>query len=359
MRNKLLNILSSTTLGMILLTLMVSGSISNNAVKAQSDKNEQGIAILSYEGLVSAPYDFIVRGGRYTSTISIGALKTSLQPTIYLTYDYPFYDSIVEEGEVKYQLLENCEYQTVELDKNGKGIHRQDCYGLGDFRYGGLIYYSLENEDIWIPFSSQYTIGYSSFEINSIVDNILFRGIDNFVAKEAIGYNVDDMFLSISEGGTILPAENGKYNVHIPKTNELKKINITSTIISSQGRKTLGDTEFQIFNVPHPTIMIAGENCDGSILKKDSLIERPYLSTNSSYDFLLVSGDDFEIVSYSFIYTKNGDIVKRSVLGSQFSFQILEDIRSMAQGTLITITDVYYNGPSGEFKTNGLSIIVQ
>ncbi|PLX08606.1 MAG: hypothetical protein C0596_07050 [Marinilabiliales bacterium] len=50
------------------------------------------IRITSLEGLVSSPRSFIVRGGQYQSSIFLGARDTTMRPTIYLTYDAPFYD---------------------------------------------------------------------------------------------------------------------------------------------------------------------------------------------------------------------------------------------------------------------------
>ncbi|MDD3688299.1 MAG: hypothetical protein PHE56_16265, partial [Bacteroidales bacterium] len=54
------------------------------------------IRITSLEALVSTPRSFIIRGGKYTSNVFLGARDTSMRPTIYLTYNAPFYDSVVE-----------------------------------------------------------------------------------------------------------------------------------------------------------------------------------------------------------------------------------------------------------------------
>jgi gliding motility-associated protein GldM len=61
------------------------------------------IRITSLEALVSSPRSFVIRGGKYTSTIFLGARDTSMKPKVHLTYNAPFYDSIRgENGEIKY-----------------------------------------------------------------------------------------------------------------------------------------------------------------------------------------------------------------------------------------------------------------
>ena len=71
------------------------------------------VRITDLLGLVSAPKSFIVRGGEYTSEIFLGALDTTMKPEFWITTNYPFWDSIVENGEVKYTRRAGVNYDTL------------------------------------------------------------------------------------------------------------------------------------------------------------------------------------------------------------------------------------------------------
>src|SRR5690554_6441325 len=106
------------------------------------------IRITALEALVSSPRSFVIRGGKYSSNVFLGARDTSMRPTIYLTYNAPFYDSTVVNGEVQYKLRQGANYDTLPIDESGKGLHVRDCGGVGDFNYGGLVHYKSNKGDM-------------------------------------------------------------------------------------------------------------------------------------------------------------------------------------------------------------------
>ncbi len=117
------------------------------------------LRITSLNALVVAPNSIVEYGGTYSAKICLGAGDRTMRPTIYYTNQAPFYDSIVEDRDVRYKLLKGVQYDTLALDDSGNGVIRVACNSLGVFNYGGLIHYVSNRGDMWMPFNSSYQVG--------------------------------------------------------------------------------------------------------------------------------------------------------------------------------------------------------
>jgi len=316
------------------------------------------IRITSLEGLVSSPRSFIVRGGQYQSSIFLGARDTTMRPTIYLTYDAPFYDSTVVDGVVTYKKREGVQYDTVALDASGKGQYLTDCSGVGDFTYGGLVHYVSNRGEMWLPYEANYTVGDAGFTVSASKCNVFYKGLENPVDVSVSGYPQEDVSVSISGGASIRAAGAGKYIVTVPTSVTAKQVNITVSVRTDGGR-TLGSAPFNVLNVPQPSILVAGAYKDGAELPKAALTRNPYLTARLESDFFPFEGVSYSVAKYDFFYTVRGVTNKVTVNGNQFSPAVLSEIGKMGQGSQVSFSNIYYSGPSGTRQTNGVTVILK
>lgn len=316
------------------------------------------IRITSLEGLVSSPRSFIVRGGQYQSSIFLGARDTTMRPTIYLTYDAPFYDSTVVDGVVTYKKREGVQYDTVALDASGKGQYLTDCSGVGDFTYGGLVHYVSNRGEMWLPYEANYTVGDAGFTVSASKCNVFYKGLENPVDVSVSGYPQEDVSVSISGGASIRAAGAGKYIVTVPTSVTAKQVNITVSVRTDGGR-TLGSAPFNVLNVPPPSILVAGAYKDGAELPKAALTRNPYLTARLESDFFPFEGVSYSVAKYDFFYTVRGVTNKVTVNGNQFSPAVLSEIGKMGQGSQVSFSNIYYSGPSGTRQTNGVTVILK
>ncbi len=318
------------------------------------------IRITELTGLVSSPKSFIVRGGTYESKIFLGARDTTMRPEIWVTYDYPFYDSIVTpDGKVQFRKREGAQYDTVPVDESGNGLFMADCGGAGDFSYGGVILYKANTGDMTLPFESNYTVGESGYTVSASKCNVFYKGLENPVDVSVAGYPKESVSVSISGGASIRAVGNGKYMVTVPQSVSAKQVNVTVSVRTDEGGRTLGSAPFNILNVPPPTILVAGAYKDGAELPKAALTRNPYLSAKLESDFFPFEGVTYSVAKYDFFYTVRGVTNKVTVNGSQFSGAVTSEIQKMGQGSRVSFSNIYYNGPSGTRQTNGVTVILR
>jgi gliding motility-associated protein GldM len=316
------------------------------------------IRITSLEALVSTPRSFIIRGGKYTSNVFLGARDTSMRPTIYLTYNAPFYDSVVESGEVKYKLRAGAQYDTLPVDASGKGVHMRDCGGAGDFTYGGLVHYKSNRGDMWLPYTGTYQVGDAGYTVSATKCNVFYRGLDNPVSVAVSGYPAESVSVSISGGASIAKSGQG-YIVKVPTSVTAREVSITVSVRTEEGGRTLGTTKFNVLNVPPPTIFIAGAYKDGSTVPKAAIQRSPTLTAKLESDFFPFEGITYSIVSYEFLYQVRGVTTTLQGSGSSIPGNIITQLNSMAPGSAASFTNIKVSGPSGVRQTNGVTVKLQ
>lgn len=322
-------------------------------------KKSQETPIVDIEAIVISTHNRIIRGGQYDSEIFIGTPKTLDSTTIYLTYEHPFYDSIISKGTVNYMLRSNCEYEVMTVDNNYRGHHSKFCTTLGNFSYGGLIQIKKNGEEFFVPFNSDYSVVTGDFVMSSCINDVLYKGVENFVNLAIFGFPEELISVSIGNGGALKEAKGGGYIVTVPKSVKSDIIPITVSIRTKEGGRVLGKKEFKVINVPHPKILVANEYSDGSEISKDTIKHYPCLKASSDISFDYNDDISFEVVKFDIFLSSNGIIKSYTIDGSCFSNEILNIIDNMSTGSLITFTNIYYEGPSGEFKTNGLSLVLK
>lgn len=313
------------------------------------------IRITALEALVSSPRSFVIRGGKYSSNVFLGARDTSMRPTIYLTYNAPFYDSTVVNGEVQYKLRQGANYDTLPIDESGKGLHVHDCGGVGDFNYGGLVHYKSNKGDMWLPYKAVYQVGDAGFTVSASACNVFYRGLDNPVEVAVSGYPQEAVSVSISGGASISRSGAG-YIVKVPASVSAKEVSITVSVRTEEGVRTLGSKTFSVLNVPPPTIVIAGAYKDGASVPKAAITRTPTLTANLESDFFPFKGVSYSVISYEFLYSVRGVTQTIAGTGSNIPQTILNNLNP---GSAASFTNIRVSSPSGERKTNGITVKIQ
>lgn len=313
------------------------------------------IRITALEALVSSPRSFVIRGGKYSSNVFLGARDTSMRPTIYLTYNAPFYDSTVVNGEVQYKLRQGANYDTLPIDESGKGLHVRDCGGVGDFNYGGLVHYKSNKGDMWLPYKAVYQVGDAGFTVSASACNVFYRGLDNPVEVAVSGYPQEAVSVSISGGASISRSGAG-YIVKVPASVSAREVSITVSVRTEEGVRTLGSKTFSVLNVPPPTIVIAGAYKDGASVPKGAITRTPTLTANLESDFFPFKGVSYSVISYEFLYSVRGVTQTIAGTGSNIPQTILNNLNP---GSAASFTNIRVSTPSGERKTNGITVKIQ
>lgn len=313
------------------------------------------IRITALEALVSSPRSFVIRGGKYSSNVFLGARDTSMRPTIYLTYNAPFYDSTVVNGEVQYKLRQGANYDTLPIDESGKGLHVHDCGGVGDFNYGGLVHYKSNKGDMWLPYKAVYQVGDAGFTVSASACNVFYRGLDNPVEVAVSGYPQEAVSVSISGGASISRSGAG-YIVKVPASVSAREVSITVSVRTEEGVRTLGSKTFSVLNVPPPTIVIAGAYKDGASVPKAAITRTPTLTANLESDFFPFKGVSYSVISYEFLYSVRGVTQTIAGTGSNIPQTILNNLNP---GSAASFTNIRVSSPSGERKTNGITVKIQ
>jgi len=313
------------------------------------------IRITALEALVSSPRSFVIRGGKYSSNVFLGARDTSMRPTIYLTYNAPFYDSTVVNGEVQYKLRQGANYDTLPIDESGKGLHARDCGGVGDFNYGGLVHYKSNKGDMWLPYKAVYQVGDAGFTVSASACNVFYRGLDNPVEVAVSGYPQEAVSVSISGGASITRSGAG-YIVKVPAGVTAKEVSISVSVRTEEGGRTLGSKTFSVLNVPPPTIVIAGAYKDGASVPKGAITRTPTLTANLESDFFPFKGVNYSVISYEFLYSVRGVTQTIAGTGSNIPQTILNNLNP---GSAASFTNIRVSSPSGERKTNGITVKIQ
>lgn len=315
------------------------------------------IRITALEGLVSSPKSFVIRGGEYTSSVFLGARDTTMRPTVYLTYDYPFYDSVINEGQVEYRLRSGVKYDTLPVDESGKGMYKVTTGSVGNFTYGGLVNYRSNKGDMWLPYEAAYQVGEAGFVVSPTKCNVIYRGLDNPVEVAVSGYPREDVNVSI-DVGTITHAQGGGYIVKVPASVTAKQASITVSVRTNEGVKTLGASKFNLLNVPPPTILVSNYR-DGQQVPKVAITQNPQLTAILDSDFFPFEGVSYSVSRYEFLYTARGVAQKVSVEGNRFTPEVLNHLNRMGAGAQVSFTNIFYSGPSGVRQAGGVNVILR
>jgi len=318
------------------------------------------IRITSLEGLVSAPKSYVVRGGDYSADIFLGARDSTMDPLVYVRNTAPYWKTeVTSTGDTIYKLLDGDAMQNYDTIHSREGYARyiQPANSVGDMEYGGLIMYKTRKGDEYYPFVGNYTVGDAGFTVAATQCAVLYRGLENPVSVAVSGYPSESVNVSISGGASIRRGRDG-YTVTVPQSTP-NEVSITVSVRTDEGGRTLGSQKFRVFNVPPPTIYIAGAYRDGATVPRAAIRNSPRLSARLESDFFPFEGITYSINKYEFMFQVRGVTDRITVSSGQITDQVLQQINRMGAGQPLTFTGLEVTGPSGRMRTQGLTVIAQ
>jgi hypothetical protein len=98
------------------------------------------------------------KGEDFNAEILTARHMTWSKPVFYVTYDKPYYDSVIYDGYVEYCLKRGLRYEVITDSEKGIGKYQTNCDKTGLFEFGGLIQYKTSSGETWIPFKYQYYV---------------------------------------------------------------------------------------------------------------------------------------------------------------------------------------------------------
>lgn len=173
--------------------------------------------------------------------------------------------------------------------------------------------------------------------------NVFYVGVDNPVEIENIGIPANEIEMSINSG-SIRRANGTTWIVNVKTPGEVK-VN-WSAVIDGQSM-LLGSRKFKVKSLPDPRLMVGnGENKQGGIITKSSLIASPLKAEVEDFDF------DFKYVITQFAVsaTIKGFTKTEQSSSNKFTAEQQKMIQNVPSGGKIYIEDVVVKGPDGRAR---------
>ena len=171
---------------------------------------------------------------------------------------------------------------------------------------------------------------------------ILYVGIDNPVSIAAQGITSDKLKVSISNGSII--GSNGKYIVN-PGQDTISIIEVKAEMKSGEIKKVGCDT-FIIKRMPDP-IPYIGKYSSNSYISKDELLKNSEINVSLNLPFDL----KFEVISFSFTYNEDNNLITKKVTGNKFTKEIITVIKNLKAESKIYFEDIKAKGPDGAIRS--------
>ncbi|MDA3819561.1 MAG: gliding motility protein GldM [Candidatus Delongbacteria bacterium] len=314
--------------------------------------DELDVTITDIEAVVNATKSYVVRGGSYEANVFIAARDTSLKPTIFYSTKYPFYDTI-DAGKDKYEMRGELgvDYDTL-LIVDGKGKYMiENCQNVGTKQFGGLIEWKSKVGVKLLPFKTEYMVGQAGFAVSASGLNVFYRGIDNPVEISVSGYPQERVNAYISGGGRLM--RRGEDYVVKVTSLTTRKLNISVSVDTEDGRKNLGTKEFRVLNVPTPMAKLNGAYSEGKVHKDDVMGGILMASLGKNFFPFEVR---FDVVSFTFAYTVRGQKATIPVQGRSLNTDAQQALRGLGRGTQINFESIKVKGPSGVVQTAPITL---
>ncbi|MEA1874840.1 MAG: gliding motility protein GldM [Bacteroidota bacterium] len=315
--------------------------------------DEDLITITNVEALVSSSASYIVKGGSYEAQVFIGARDTSMKPTIYYSNNFPFYDTIKEDGKVSYKMRGNMgnDYDTLPI-VDGKGIYSiENAQNIGTHSFGGLISWKTKQGEKLLPFINEYMIGETGFAISPSGVNVFYRGIQNPVEVSVSGYPKEKVRAYMSGGGSLVP-RGGSYVARITSPST-RQVTISVSVETDAGTKSLGSKKFRVLNVPVPPAKLNGTKSEGRVHKNDVMTGKLMADLGDQFFPFKVK---FDVLSFRFTYKVRGQTNSITVYGNQLNADARSALQGLGRGTRVSFESIQVKGPSGTFQTAPVSL---
>ncbi len=241
--------------------------------------------------------------------------------------------------------------------KDGVTYYRVKTSATGDFTYAGVI--KVKKPDgtyLTRHFNSSYTVIKPTATVSADKMNVVYRGLKNPLSISAAGFTNDQIRLVSNGGGTLHSKGNGHYEF-VPALGKAKKVKFRVVATKADGStQSMGPFEFRVFNLPAPTIRLAGKS-DGEI-DKSALLSRAFLA--AQLDNFLFDGVKYSVISYQlYIAGPRMTPIFKKVSGPRIPGDVVAKLRKAGRGTIINISSVRVKGPDGIKPTVGVTLRIK
>ena len=237
---------------------------------------------------------------------------------------------------------------------NGMGHYVASASTEGLKTYSGFIRAKdATGATISYPFKNEYIVAPPTLTVSPTKMNVFYIGVDNPVSISAGGLSDAQLMPSISSGSISRAAGGRGWVVRVGAGARSTKISIAAKVDGKV--KNLGGMEFRIKRVPSPIAKIG--NTDGGIINKNILLAAGAIIPNMPEDFEF--NLNFEILSYTFLVSRGGDISTRDIRGNVLPQDVKSIINGMKRGERVWFENIIARGPDGNRKLNNISLVVQ
>lgn len=189
---------------------------------------------------------------------------------------------------------------------------------------------------------------------------VLYRGIDNPIAINLCGADINDLQISTNEGA-IINNKDGNLSVFIPFDYKEDKLIITAEHQKAKDNLSTSTNSFKVINIPKPIISLGKLNPDfENIYSQEEVLSNLYFTYTLPDHFPYDA--KYTIIKYDF-FIINGEITnKYTISGDKINKTAIEFIEKAKIGEIefLSFSNIIVKGPEGkEIKAGGLSIKFQ
>jgi len=297
--------------------------------------------------------NYVMRGNSYNASVFIAATDTTKKPDIYVGR----YDSTINaDGTKSYQMV--GDYETLDIDDQGRGIYSKPATSVGDKPWGGLINMSApDGSVVSYPFKSAYTVGAPNVVVSPTAMNVLYVGIDNPIDISVPGVGSDAISASMSNGNIKrgrLQGYRGEWVASPTTVGQDASVNVRAVVNGE--RMSFPPYKFRVKGIPAPITEFAGKTTDAAVPKAQLLVQPGVFAVQPDFLFDL----KYTVTKFTVIVVKGGfDRVAPST-NNRITADQKALIQGLSRGQKLYLTDVWAVGPDKkQVQINSLILTVQ
>lgn len=263
----------------------------------------------------------IVRGGSYKANIVLSAEDSTQRPRIFINGRF--------------------------LDQSKNGFYEAFANSPGEFPVNGYIEMKRGDGSFQkYNFSQKYTVVEPMATVSNTMMNVLYAGIDNKVSISVPGVTANQITATSSNGSL---SRSGLMWIAKPVSIG-KECVITVTALMDGRSQVVANTPFRVRPLPEPRAFIEYKDQNGIVRRfksgafsKTRLLDAPGLIAALDDELLDVN---FTVISFqTLIYDSMGNTMMEVSQGSRFSDRQKGQIRGLARGKRLFITNIKAVGP--------------
>ena len=292
--------------------------------------------------------NYIMRGNEYQASVFIAATDTTKQPDIYVGQ---VRETPNADGTKSYEMV--GDYETLEVDDQGRGIYRKSPTSLGERKWGGLINMAApDGSVVSYPFDAAYSVAAPSVVVSPTAMNVFYVGLDNPVDISVPGVGSDAISASMSNGNIKrgrLKKYRGEWVARPTTAGKEASVNVSAVVNGERMR--FPPYTFRVHNIPPPVAQFAGIT-EGSVAKNIAEAQPGVFAVLEDFLFDLT----YTVTSFTMTITVKGFDREASSSSARVTQKQRDLIKMLNRGNKLYITGIKAIGP--DKKTRSLPPII-